>query len=198
MAITISGGDGVGITVESDPTALKLAGGTVTGKVNFSSVGGAAGLNIGIGGTGASATTAGDLWILTGGNAINFRDGLGTWRTCASPTIANAFTVGQVISCTSTSAGLRITQAGIGNAIEVEDSATPDATRFVVDQFGKVGIGVAPDATAALIVDSTGIKFGANSTIQSVSAVVTATGTYDKEIPIQINGVNYRIPCRAV
>jgi hypothetical protein len=53
-----------------------------------------------------------------------------------------------------------VTQLGTGNALVVEDSTSPDATAFVIDQHGKVGIGVAPDANAALNVDTNGIKFG--------------------------------------
>ena len=44
-----------------------------------------------------------------------------------------------------------------------------------------------------------GIAFGTNTArIQNISAPVVATGTYDKEIAITINSVNYRIPCRQV
>lgn len=43
-----------------------------------------------------------------------------------------------VISANSSSAALRITQTGAGNALLVEDSANPDATPFVVDANGRV------------------------------------------------------------
>ena len=43
-----------------------------------------------------------------------------------------------VISTSSASDALRITQTGAGNAILVEDSANPDATPFVVDTNGQV------------------------------------------------------------
>jgi hypothetical protein len=44
-----------------------------------------------------------------------------------------------------------------------------------------------------------GIAFGANTArIQNISVPVVATGTYDEEIAITINSVNYRIPCRQV
>jgi len=46
-----------------------------------------------------------------------------------------------VIAANSASDGLRITQIGAGNALVVEDSANPDATPFVVDRDGVVGIG---------------------------------------------------------
>ena len=47
----------------------------------------------------------------------------------------------QVISLSSTSDALRITQTGAGNAILVEDSTSPDNSPFVVDASGNVGIG---------------------------------------------------------
>lgn len=137
-----------------------LSGATFTDKVNFTPVAGVAGLNVGIGGTSAASTTNGDLWIATGGVNLNFRDGNGAWRICAVTTSTNSFSSPQIIDTTATTAALRLTQKGTGNAIEVEDSTTPDATRFVVDQFGKVGVGVAPDASAALKVDINGIMFG--------------------------------------
>jgi hypothetical protein len=47
-----------------------------------------------------------------------------------------------VISVTdNTNAALRITQLGTGNALLVEDSTNPDASPFVIDATGKVGIG---------------------------------------------------------
>lgn len=153
---------------------------------------GVAGVNIGTGGTDAGSTTPGDIWIATGGASLNFRDGQGSWRQCLTTSSAG------IIDINSTSTALRVTQRGTGESFRVEDSTTPDATAFVISNSGRVGVGIAPDATAAICVDSSGIKFGANAVVQSVEAVVTSTGTYDKEIPVTINGVNYRIPCRQV
>ena len=42
---------------------------------------------------------------------------------------------------TSTDAALRITQTGTGNALIVEDETSPDATPFVINRNGDVGIG---------------------------------------------------------
>jgi len=51
-----------------------------------------------------------------------------------------------VVSVSSASNALRITQTGTGNALLVEDSANPDATPFVIDASGNVGIGTSsPD-----------------------------------------------------
>jgi len=44
----------------------------------------------------------------------------------------------QVIEASSSNAALRVTQTGSGNAIVVEDSINPDATPFVVNQFGQI------------------------------------------------------------
>ncbi len=109
------------------------------------------------------------MWITSGGVNLNFRDGTGAWRVCATTTNGNVFNAPQTIDTTNANAALRVTQKGAGNAIEVEDSTTPDATRFVVDQFGKVGVGVSPDATAALKVDTNGIMFG-DGTVQTTAA----------------------------
>lgn len=55
-----------------------------------------------------------------------------------------------IISGSSSNAMLRITQTGAGNALVVEDSANPDATPFVVDANGSVGVGTTSTASAAL------------------------------------------------
>lgn len=147
-----------------------LSGATFSGKVNFTPVAGVAGLNVGIGGTSAASTTQGDLWIATGGVNLNYRDGTGAWRIVAITTSTNTFSSPQIVDTTSTTTALRVTQKGTGNAIQVEDSTTPDATAFIVDQHGKVGIGVAPDAFAALKVDTNGIMFG-DGTTQTTAAL---------------------------
>lgn len=125
----------------AEPYARK-AGDTFTGKANFTSVAGAAGLNVGIGGTSAAATTAGDLWISTGGANLNFRDGTGAWRVLASTSNTNSYSAPQIIDTTATTPGLRITQKGTGSALVVEDSVTPDSDALIVDANGNLGIGV--------------------------------------------------------
>ena len=51
-----------------------------------------------------------------------------------------------VMVVNSTTPALRITQTGTGNALEVEDSANPDSTPFVVTSAGDVGIGTGSPA----------------------------------------------------
>jgi hypothetical protein len=157
-------------TIASADGKANLSGATFSGKVNFTSVSGASGLNVGIGGTAVSSPTAGDLWIATGGSILNYRDGAAVHRLVAVQNLTNTFSSPQIIDTTNSTPALRVTQKGTGDAIRVEDDTTPDATRFTVDQFGKVGIGVAPDATAALKVDTNGIMFG-DGTVQTTATL---------------------------
>ena len=138
-----------------------LAGATFTGKVNVNTGTGNVPLNIGITGT-PSAYTNGDVWIA--GSDMRFRDSAGATKILISAANSNAFTTYQSISSSNNSnPALKITQLGTGEALRVEDETSPDATAFVVSNNGRVGIGVAPDATVALTVDSTGVKFNDSS-----------------------------------
>jgi hypothetical protein len=128
--------------------ALK-SGTTFTGKVNFTSVAGAAGLNVGIGGDSTNATTAGDIWIPTAGTNLNFRDGNGIARACASTTSGNNFNQPQNIDTSNINPALRVTQRGSGAVLLVEDSTTPDTSALVVNATGDVGVGVAVGFTSS-------------------------------------------------
>lgn len=76
----------------------------------------------------------------------------GTYLALAGGTVTGP----AVVSVNSSSDALRITQLGTGNAILVEDSASPDATPFVVDASGQVGIGTAsPSSNLQVTSDST-------------------------------------------
>ena len=159
-------------TISSAAGKANLAGATFTGKVNLATIGvGSPSVNLGGQCDSAPASaTNGDLWISNAASPkLTYRAG-GINYNLAVLNQFNTFTGQMVINTTSSAAAaLRVTQLGTANAIEVEDSTSPDATRFVVDANGKVGIGVAPDATAALKVDSNGIMFG-NGTTQTTAA----------------------------
>ena len=71
------------------------------------------------------------------------------------------------------SPAVRITNQGLGNCLTVEDSATPDATPFAISASGRVGVGVTPDASAAVAVDAGGIKFSDGS-VQTTASGGTA------------------------
>jgi hypothetical protein len=175
-------------TIASAAGKANLSGATFTGKVNLPDLGvNTPSLNLGGTALSTTATSAssGDVWI-SGATSpkLTYKVG-GANLYCATSNLTNTFTSSQIIDVTTaTSAALRVTQKGTGNAIEVEDSTSPDSTRFVVDQFGKVGVGVAPDATAALKVDTNGIMFG-NGSVQTVAAnpftggAITTPITYD-------------------
>lgn len=61
---------------------------------------------------------------------------------------ANTFTSNQIISTTdNTNAALRVTQLGTGLSLRIEDETNPDATPFVVDASGNVGIATASPST---------------------------------------------------
>jgi hypothetical protein len=171
-----------------------LAGATFTGKVNMAApTAGSASLNLGVG-TAPTTSVAGDIWIATN---INFRDASGTLKTVANTTTSNTFSQPQIIQSplATTTAALRVTQLGTGNAIQVEDSTTPDATPFVVDQHGKVGVGTAPDATAAIKIDGNGMSF--NGLVFNPTATAAHTGGPDTlDLLVTINGVNYRVALR--
>lgn len=71
--------------------------------------------------------------------------------------ISNSAIIGNVYVVANTSTpAFRISQAGIGDAIVVEDTANPDSTPFVVSTDGRVGVGV----------QSSGIIAGAGLQIQ--------------------------------
>jgi hypothetical protein len=159
-------------TIASAAGKANLSGASFTGKVNTATLGvGSPSFNLGGQCDPAPASAAnGDLWISNAASPkITYRMG-GVNYNLAVLNQFNTFTGQMAINTTSSStAALRVTQLGAGNAIEVEDSTSPDSTRFVVDANGKVGIGVAPDATAALKVDTNGIMFG-DGTVQSTAA----------------------------
>jgi hypothetical protein len=160
-------------TIASAAGKANLSGATFTGKVNLPDLGvNTPSLNLGGTALSTTATSAasGDVWI-SGATSpkLTYKVG-GANLYCATSNLTNTFTSSQIIDVTTaTSAALRVTQKGTANAIEVEDSTSPDSTRFAVDQFGKVGIGVAPDGTAALKVDTNGIMFGDGS-VQTTAA----------------------------
>lgn len=186
-----------------------LSGATFTGKVNFTSVGGAAGLNVGIGGTSTTATTAGDMWIATGGSSLNYRDGLGTWRVIPNTGSINTFTQPQIIATTltSTTPALRITNiatAATAHSLLVEDDTNPDATSFIITNSGNVGIGLATGYTATQKVEVVGnVKADAfiNGTgpTYNVKAIQAHSGGSDThELLVSVNGSTYRVGMKFV
>jgi hypothetical protein len=152
------------------------AGDTMTGKLIAAATDTESKFNIGNAITGTSPTTTvnGDVWI-TNANRLAYRSN-NDFYTSAALTLQNAFNQPQSIDVTSATTALRVTQRGAGEALRVEDDTTPDATAFVISNAGKVGIGVTPDASVALSVDTSGVKFG-DGTIQTTAATGSGTVT---------------------
>jgi hypothetical protein len=163
----------------------------------------------------ASATN-GDLWISNAASPkLTYRTG-GINYNLAVLNQFNTFTGQMVINTTSSStAALRVTQLGTANAIEVEDSTSPDSTRFVVDQHGNVGIGTAPDTTiGACLKVGTGIMFSDGSYQTEAASSVQFTGnsqanpvsgsfdngssSYPYELLVNFGGTTYAVPARIV
>lgn len=102
-----------------------------------------------------------------------------TNNTQAALSVVQAgFGSGATITSTNTGANgasLIIEQRGTGAAFIVRDEQS-DPTPFTISNSGKVGIGVAPDTTAALKVDNNGIMFG-DGTRQVTAADTSQTFT---------------------
>lgn len=198
--------DGV-VGIQKDPAtwtptagvALDVTGNSnFTGKATFTSVGGAAGINIGIGGTNTTAVTAGDMWITTGGSSLNYRDGNGTWRVLPNTGSINTFTQPQVISptTTSTTPALRITNiatAATAHSLLVEDETNPDITAFIINNAGNIGIGVPTGWTPTEKFEINGnIKFTADSSVQTTAYIPSAVAITGGSINgITIDGGTY-------
>lgn len=152
---------------------LSLSGGTISGKLILPASVADAPLNFQTpGGSNPSSPQAGDVWISL--DRIRYNDSSGINRIVATTSQSNSFTVPQVISTSGATAALRVEQRGEGYALWVEDETTPDSSAFIVDSNGRVSIGTTPDATAALKIDSGGIKF-ADDSLQNTAGMTHNT-----------------------
>ena len=175
---------------------------TMTGKLNTpAATTSSAGINIGNIAQTPTTQVSGDVWI--NGEVMAFRSATAQRNLVSTSVLASftagvsaaigsaavsalavqqngtgaAVTIGNV--ATSTSDCVTITNLGTGNSIVVNDETTPDSTRFAVANNGRVGIGVAPDASIALTLDTTGMRIGATGPTLTTGAgspegVVTA------------------------
>jgi microcystin-dependent protein len=93
-----------------------------------------------------------NIWLTGAAYKFKLTDANGTeiWTVdnIAPPStaVAPVFTTNVTISDDSPGPALLITQTGAGAAIRVQDESDPDASPFVVDSTGSVGIGIAAPA----------------------------------------------------
>ena len=108
-------------------------------------------------------------FVLTnsGGTTIWTVDNISAPTAAVSPVLSGSVTID---SNTSTPA-LKITQTGVGPALRVQDATDPDATPFLIDSTGQVGIGTAAPS-AALEIASPGVFKGAWAYMPSTTAVL--------------------------
>jgi ribosomal protein L35AE/L33A len=173
----------------------QLSGATFTGKINLPTrtAGGTSYLNLGAitdNVTPPSTLVEGDIFFIDSDSTVgasnvrlvytakNF-SGVLTNYSVAVLQNANFFTQPNTISCThGTNAALTLTQNGNGGGVRLTnngtgdslyiDNGTPDVA-FTVNTNGRVGVGVAPDTTAAISIDAGGIKFN-DGTFQTTAA----------------------------
>lgn len=156
---TVSLASGGGINGIRSYTTTDGASGTVTAASGFladvrniaagvltNGVGFVAGpvLNTG----GGTLTNAMGFYAAAQTSAINnygfysdVASGTGRWNFYANGNADNYFGGATVVNVNSASDALRITQAGAGNALVVEDTANPDSSPFVIDSGGRLNIG---------------------------------------------------------
>ena len=95
------------------------------------------------------------------------------------------------VSGSSSSDMVRITQTGTGNALLVEDSANPDASPFVVDTSGNVGIGEASPGTYGNLVVKNSGSSGPSSFLWNTANDATSSSLQmrkDRAGTIVVNG----------
>ena len=95
-----------------------------------------------------------NIWLSSSNYKFKLTDADGTeiWTVdniaAPSTALSPVFSSNVTISADTSGPALLVTQIGAGSAIRVQDSADPDASPFVVDTSGQVGIGTASPSNA--------------------------------------------------
>lgn len=137
----------------------------------------------GVGPTGPAASPGGSTTQVQYNNAGVLAGAAGITTDGTSLTVSGS-TAGNLV---------RITQTGAGNALVVEDSATPDASPFVVTSDGRVGVGTTVNTNSRLrVADTTDqivVTTGTNEMTVRASSTEAALYTF-QSIPMNFYTAN--------
>lgn len=138
-----------------------------------------------------------NIWLSSANYKFKLTDANGTeiWTVdniaAPSTALSPVFTSNVTISANTSGPALLVTQTGAGAAIRVQDSADPDATPFVVDTSGQVGIGTATPGNALDIAGGTFQISSAGGTARSTISADTSNSYFsasdDRNFVVQTN-----------
>ena len=155
---------------------------TVTGNISITHSGSVAALQIAQTGTGHAllvedtASPDATSFVVNGDGNIGVGVHQSTFTATAKFGVYNSSALPSVIiSQGGTGSALQVTNTGTGNSIVVEDSTNPDATSFIVDSGGNVGIGVASGYTPVGKLDVNGTITATTPSITTNSTLVATT-----------------------
>jgi len=161
--------------------------------------------------TTVSATTYYNLPITTdititgatySNNTFTYRNNTGgtfstLFNTVTGLTVTGNLTVTggtqSIFSGNSSSDLVRITQTGTGNAFVVEDSTTPDSSKFVINSSGNVGVGIDSQPTTKLYVNNNALDGVTNVIIGYNGISSGGTGVYGISSLPAVNGTSYGV-----
>ena len=89
-----------------------------------------------------------------------------------------------VVSVSSASTALRITQTGTGNALVVEDSANPDATPFVVDASGQLTVGASVRSTIGTVTPNILVQNNSSGTANGIGVASWLASTAGSKVAL--------------
>lgn len=201
--IDANGNLGIGVDPSTWAATAKLQ---VVGKILTASSTTSAGLNLGSASVAPTTPVQGDVWMASNTDTLRYRGILtNTTFDVATRNASNTFLQPQIISnpSTATLSALRINNlatAATAHSLVVEDDTNPDATSFIINNAGNVGIGVPTGWTPTNKVEIVGavkadsITFDGTTQFKVNSVTTHGTGANTHDLLISYNGSTYRVP----